>query len=188
MSLVGQNVRLTSSTGGKRSRWTMDFVTGRWDFLIIELRKNSFACTTGDQLKWRDQEKSILVMRLWSFGSEHDVRKIWSWFETQTINISSVLRATDTQTTDMNLGHAHCLASQAPTIDLWLEITISLSLSFKKQLFTHLISTADPGDYFRDSSESQNSDLKFLLYCKPKWHNKANRWEVMLAKILRKIQ
>ncbi len=26
-------------------------------------------------------------------------------------------------TTDMNLGHARCLASRAPTIDLWLEIT-----------------------------------------------------------------
>jgi hypothetical protein len=28
---------------------------------------------------------------------------------------------------------------------------------------------------FMDSSELQNCNLKFLLSCKPKWHNKANR-------------
>jgi hypothetical protein len=27
----------------------------------------------------------------------------------------------------------------------------------------------------RDSSELQNFNLKFLHYCKPKWHNKANK-------------
>jgi hypothetical protein len=31
----------------------------------------------------------------------------------------------DPQTTDMNLGQAHCVASWAPTFDLWLEITKS---------------------------------------------------------------
>jgi hypothetical protein len=37
---------------------------------------------------------------------------------------------------------------------------------------------------FRDSSELKNPDLKFLLHCKPKWHNNANRLELVLAKAL----
>ncbi len=39
----------------------------------------------------------------------------------------------------------------------------------------------------QDSSESQNSILRFLLCCKPKWHNKANRWELVLAKVLHSV-
>jgi hypothetical protein len=34
-------------------------------------------------------------------------------------------QTSELQTTDVNLGQAHCLASQAPTLDLWLEITKS---------------------------------------------------------------
>ncbi len=64
------------------------------------------------------------------------------------------------QTTDMN----------PPTPNLWPEIT-------KSRKFV-----------FRDSSELQNSNLKFLLYCKPKWHNKANRWELVLAMVLQTIR
>jgi hypothetical protein len=40
---------------------------------------------------------------------------------------------------------------------------------------------------FRDSSELQNSNLKSILYCKPKWHNKANRRELVLTKVFHAI-
>jgi uncharacterized protein (DUF2141 family) len=39
-----------------------------------------------------------------------------------------------------------------------------------------------------DSSEWQIYNLSFLLYCKPKWHNKANRWEMVLATVWHTIQ
>jgi hypothetical protein len=44
--------------------------------------------------------------------------KIW-------YNSFFLFRKQGTQTTDMDLGQAHCLASRAPTLDLWLEITKS---------------------------------------------------------------
>ncbi len=62
------------------------------------------------------------------------------------------------QTTDMNLRQAHCLASQAPALDLWLEIT-----KIKNLL------------KMSDSFEFESSSLKYLLYYKPKRHRKANR-------------
>jgi hypothetical protein len=42
--------------------------------------------------------------------------------------------------------------------------------------------------WFWYSSKVQHSNLKFLLYCKPKRQNKANRWELVLAKVLHSIQ
>ncbi len=54
------------------------------------------------------------------------------------------------QTTDMNPGQAHCLDWRAQTLDSLLEIA-------ERRRFE-----------FRNSSELQNPNLKFLLYCKPK--------------------
>ncbi len=58
------------------------------------------------------------------------------------------------QTTYLNVGQAHRLALGTPTLDLCLEITISKK--FVIQGFIWI---------------TQKSNLKFLLYCKPKWHN-----------------
>jgi hypothetical protein len=61
------------------------------------------------------------------------------------------------QTTDMNLGQTDCLACEHQLLICDQKSPKVGSLKF------------------RDSSELQDSNLKFLFYCKPKWHNKANR-------------
>ncbi len=94
----------------------------------------------------------------------------WSLTPVSAVPISLERCLWDSQTTDMHLGRAHCLASRAPTLDLWLEIT-------KKWKFVS-----------QGSSELQNYDLNFLLYCKPNWHNKVNRWTLVLANVFHTIQ
>jgi hypothetical protein len=39
-----------------------------------------------------------------------------------------------------------------------------------------------------NASELQSSNLNFLLYCKLKWQNKANRGELVFAKVFHAIQ
>jgi hypothetical protein len=41
---------------------------------------------------------------------------------------------------------------------------------------------------YRDSFEVQNSNLKFLLYYKPKCPNKTKKWGLLLVNVLRPIQ
>ncbi len=76
------------------------------------------------------------------------------------------------QTTGINRGLAHCLALRAPSLDLWLEISRNKvgSLGFK------------------DWSGLHNSNLKLLIHYQPQWHDKANRWELVLTHVFHTIQ
>jgi hypothetical protein len=75
------------------------------------------------------------------------------------------------QTTDIIPGQANCLALHVPTHDLSLQATKSRIIKLT------------------DSSKLQNFNLKFLVSLrKPKWHNKAHRWELVLAKAFHNIQ
>jgi hypothetical protein len=75
------------------------------------------------------------------------------------------------QITDVHLGQAHCLSSQTPTLEFFTRTRQKSEV-------------CNSGS----ASELQNSNLNFLLYCKLKWHNKANRGELVFAKVFYAIQ
>jgi hypothetical protein len=77
--------------------------------------------------------------------------------------VPMIVREVRPQTTRVNPWQAHCLVSPAPTLHLLQEIT--KRRKFVIQGFIWLTTVL----------------VKFLHYCKPKWHNKAIRWELVLA-------
>ncbi len=94
--------------------------------------------------------KNSSVWPLHRWEPTWDLKSIWLQHRYMHA-LNSPLKCSASHTTDMNSRQAHCLTSRGPTLDFWFV-------------------------GYKNSSELQNSNLKFLLNCTPKWRNKANRW------------
>jgi hypothetical protein len=84
----------------------------------------------------------------------------------------------------MNQGKAHGLASRKQALALWLEITQKESLRIQGSIDREFIGFIQEFRNYR----IQISTSQVLTSLKRKWHTKANRCELVLAKVFHTIQ